>query len=51
LGIFLQCDRDTAGSRDLVPDLRAETEPHVWGSGDEPVQLLRGDKRTAAELV
>ena len=33
------------------PLLGLEVEPHVRGGGNEPVQLLRGDQRAAAELV
>ena len=51
LGLFLQRDRDSPGGRCVVPAAGTEVKPHVRGGGNEPVQLLRGDQRAAAELV
>ena len=31
--------------------IRMAVEPNVWGSGDEPVQFLRGNKCIETELV
>ena len=48
---YLQCNWDSAGSGIVVSFLWMEAESDVRSSGNEPVQLLRGDKCTAAELV
>ena len=50
LGVHLQHHRHPAGRRRVHP-LRPDAEPHVRCCCHEPVQLLRGQQRTAVEPV
>ena len=50
LGVLLQHDRHSAGGGRVHP-AGPDAEPDVRRGGDEPVQLLRGVERAAAEPV
>ena len=50
LGVFLQHARHPAG-RGRVRPAGADAQPHVRRGGDEPVELLRGVQRPAAESL
>ncbi len=51
LGIFLQCNRHSTGGRCVVSRISLADESDVRRCGHEPVQLLRGYQRPAAEPV
>ena len=42
---------NSSGCRCVLYGIRLEAEPDVWGGGDEPEQLFRGNERTAPEIL
>ena len=51
LGIFLQCDRNSARDGTLDPGIRVEVKSDVRRCGDELIELLRRIKRPAFKFL